>query len=86
MARTRRRTKRTIQVKSDAGWRGAVAVLTKQRGIPLHFLDREVTIKAAFSVAAHCFHRAELQAEVRAAAFKKVLATTPEIQIPMGNE
>ena len=61
MARTRRRTKRTIQVKADAGWRGAVAVLTKQRGIPLHFLDPEVTIKAAFSVAAHCFHCAELQ-------------------------
>ena len=54
------RTRRTIQVKADAGWCSAVAVL-KQRGIPLHFLDREVTIKAAFSVAAHCFHRAELQ-------------------------
>ena len=50
----------TIQDKADAGWCDAEAAL-KQRGIPLHFLDREVTITAAFSVAAYCFHRAELE-------------------------
>ena len=50
----------TNQDKADAGWFGVVSAL-KKRGQAALCHNRQVTIKAAFSVAAHCFHRAELQ-------------------------